>query len=294
MYQIPSGEILISVLNTKLFQIRNPYTGEIIRNLTGYGGTPESFAYLPKQGVLASASSASRYYNRKIEIWNITNGDLIKTINSDYIQYKHYLFVSPNGLLASFSGAYNYITLKIFNPDNNFELEKDFKYDPFNGITGIAFLKDGNIAISDASNPEGNILILNPNNGTAVRKISNAHSRGIYSIAAKPNGDIITSSDNGIKIWSGSDYSLKKLILIENACFSLLVLPIDYLACGTYNYTLIWDINTGEIKQRLIADGAAVSDLFLLKNGELVTGGYYSMEVWSTTGNILFLRFLFN
>ena len=83
-------------------------------------------------------------------------------------------------------------------------------------------------------------------------------------------------------------------ITTQFECFALAILPNDYLACGTYNCTLIWDINTGELKQRLLSDGGEVWALTLLKNGELFTGGQYKMKLWSTTGINISFYYYFN
>lgn len=277
--QLPSGEI-VTFMEPKTIQIRNPYTGVIIRNLTGHTNDL-TFAYLPKHRILASGSMEST-----IKLWNITNGALIKTL-TDHIDWVLSLVVLPNGFLAS-GGGWNDSTVKIWNPDNNFSLERSIKFSGLQSVVGMTLLKDGNLAIGD--DWPGDLFIVNPNTGALVKQIPGAHSRTIWNIAVMSNGDFITGSiDSSIKVWSGSDYSLKKTLTNQNECFVLDVLPNDYLACGIYNYTLIWDINTAEVKQRLLSNGTRVFGLVLLKNGELVTGGVYSMKLWSTTGNLSFL-----
>ena len=96
--QLPSGEIVagLQLNRTNVIQIRNPYTGVIIRNLTGHLYKAGTFAYLPKYGILASGSM-----DYEIKLWNITNGLLINSLaaHTGYISLIIYLDLPEKTLI---------------------------------------------------------------------------------------------------------------------------------------------------------------------------------------------------
>lgn len=280
--QLPSGEIVTALLNL-VIEIKNPYTGEIITNLIGHENSPESYAYLPKHDILASGA-----LDKTIRLWNISNGDLIKTITG-HTEAVNNLVVLPNGYLAS--SAYSN-KVRIWNSNKKFSLERLISISGLKSVVAMALLNDGNLAIGDSV--QGDIFIVNPKNGSLVKKILGVAETTITRIVVMSNGDFISSlaySSINIKVWNGSDYSLKKTITTQDYCSDIAVLQNDYLACGTYEKILIYDINTGKIKQRILSGYyTEVFSVILLKNGELVTKSDRSIQLW-TTGMILILHF---
>lgn len=266
---MPSGEV-VTGFGPNDVQIRNPYTGEIRLNLTGHSNHLYPFVYLPKSDILASGS-----YDRTIKLWNWRTGELIKS----WISYNDFvlkLIVLPNGDLVSAGGWYD-PTIKVWSAANNFELSRIIQLQK-NASPGLVLLKNGYLAIGDSV--PGNLFIVNPNNDSIVKKIENAHTVEYWTMIELENGDIATSGyENSVKIWSGSDYSLKRVVTSNTACHELASLPNNHLACGSGNDIYIWNLNNGDLVKNLTGHTSRVFGLVMLKNGELASSSE-SIKLW--------------
>lgn len=292
MVQLPSGEIVTAYKPNgssvaSAIQIRSPFTGEIIKTLMGHTAPLLAFAYLSSDGILASAGD-----DKKISLWNITTGTQIKS----WVPYTYaldkvtHLVALPNGDLMSLGENSYEPNIKVWDPENNFELKSVISVTS-QASRAMVLLNNGYFA---SGSNYGFVYILNPYDELGLRSvvkiIPRAHSAIVHTIVALPNGDFATSgNDKFVKIWNGEDYSLKKVVTSEIECFELIALPFDHLACGSERNIFVWNLSNGQLVQTLVGHETPVFGLALLTNGELASSSQEAIKLWRICINF-FLR----
>lgn len=94
-----SRTLAVSTERETVIRFINPFTGNIIRNISTLCGPAESLVTL-SNGLLASGGNCSR-----IQIWDPFLGDLIKELNNSQGQNLTFLFLFNNDELWSFSST---------------------------------------------------------------------------------------------------------------------------------------------------------------------------------------------
>jgi WD40 repeat protein len=148
-------------------------------------------------------------------------------------------------------------------------------------ITKLVYLGTDKLMSSD---DVGYINIWNLNDDSLIYAFQ-AHSSSILDIFLTSNGDIISgSSDNSIKIWYSTNFTLKSNFKNISQLSSLALLSDGSLATGMNNGPIfIWDINNGALKANLTGHADKISTLVVLNNGNLASGSNdFSIKIWDT------------
>jgi WD40 repeat protein len=134
--------------------------------------------------------------------------------------------------------------------------------------------------------------LLNKIDITNIKKQTlDGHNSAVTSVAALPNGDIVTgSNDETAKIWDPNTGQLKQTLTGHNGLvYSVAVLPNGNIVMGSAdNIIKIWDPNTGQLKQTLIGHNDMVRSVAVLANGDIVTGSDdNTAKIWDpNTGQV--------
>lgn len=287
LFKFPSGEI--AVFGSYKIEILNPYTGNVVKTLLQTGDC-SSLAYIRNKEVLVSTSGNT------ITLWNLTNSEPIKSWEPNRYNVQG-LYILANGDLIN-SGADYYRPIKIWDTKDDFVIKKAIS---INGLTSCqikSLLPNGNLVISDPV--QATTYVVDPNNNWAIIKMFNPHIKYLYlpylhDVLAFTNGDFATSgSDNNVKIWSGKDYSLKRILTNVTACYKMINLPNNHLACGSDLDVHIFNLETGENVKTLYGDNGQVLGLTLLDSGELATLWSYDnkLKIWGSS-KLKFIYYLF-
>lgn len=261
-------------------QILDLITGIVETNLTGHTSSIKSLVYLPANGFLASGAC-----DKTIKLWNTTIGMPMKTLYGHKgCIYK--LITLSNGNLVSAGGA-NDLTIKIWNASNDFRLVRSISFSDMNYPSGLVLLSDGNLAICDGDlYSEKSIFIVNPNNGSLVKKIPVAQTREFWSILTLSNGDFLTNSaDGSLKIWNGTDYSLKQNYSWQRMCHTIAILPNNDLICtASYSLPLIIKLSSDQIVPVDTLFFQVIVALSVLKSGYLATSNLDTkLTIWGNS-----------
>ena len=120
------------------------------------------------------------------------------------------------------------------------------------------------------------------------------HSDSVYSIAisnTNPNRLASSSYDSTVRIWyvsAVSDISalqpIQTLTGHTDSVRCLAFLPDGSLASGSNDETImIWNINTGELINKLVGHEYLVISLTVIQNSFLVSGSYKEIRIWNVS-----------
>jgi len=202
--------------------------------------------------VLNENTLISGSWDKTIKIWNITNGSVINTLKG-HEGYIEYIVLLNQDLLASACGT----GTKINDPSIHIWNLKTGEINlSLVGYGPLATFKSASSSINErylvASSTDRTIQIWNYINGNLIRTLD-GHKSGMRAIAILSESLIATASGNEIKIWNvENEFSIKTIKTAEN-------------------------------------DDVSINSLVVLKNGLLVSSGYFSFKinVWNTTSGSL-------
>ena len=238
-----------------------------------------TLAALPN-GDLASGSN-----DKLIKIWNTTSGDTKNNL-TDHQNSVNCLVLLKNSDLASGSSDF---TVKVWDI-NSWFVKKNLNTGSI--VWSLAELQNGNLAIGC---DDGRIIIWDISNNTTLNLTGQA-ANPVTSLVFL-NGDLIAGYYNGsIQVFSIPNQQLKyNLNSHTSRVSSLVVLPIGYLASGSYD---------GKVKIHNVTENKLITDitvtnvtsLAVLSNDDLVEGSSnghnaisYSISSSSYTNGLTFV-----
>lgn len=273
LIEVSSGELVYD-MNPSTIQIINPYTGNIRLNLTGHTLRVLRFAYLSQLDILASSA-----WDSTIKLWNVTTGELIKSWQA-YNTYALKMVEMSNGDLVSAGGSSD-PTVKRWSAENNFELNITVDLTATRPAPAFIRLKNGYLALGDNNQ---NLYIVDPTDLSVMKQITNAF-QSIPVIVELENGDIaVSGNENVIRIWSGADYTLKKVVNSNSSCKVLTCLPGNHLACATAYGIYVLNLDNDELVQNLTAHTGLVFGMVMMKSGDLASISPESLKIWRWEG----------
>jgi WD40 repeat protein len=134
--------------------------------------------------------------------------------------------------------------------------------------------------------------LLNKIDITNIKKQTlDGHNSAVTSVAALPNGDIVTgSNDETAKIWDpNTGRVIKTLTGHNNWVASVAVLANGDIVTGSWDNTVkIWDSATGRVIRTLVGHTGAVTSVAVLPNGDIVMGSADNIiKIWDpNTGQL--------
>ena len=229
MASLKNGCLAVSVSDK--IQIWHIEDASLLRTMQVSNGYATSLLELPS-GELASGASKG-----VIQIWNVNNGTLRKTLRKFYSKDLKItlipLLVLENGYLATSDRVIKIwdtgvVSIKITIETNN-------------TFYSLAQLHSGYLAGGCVN---GSIIIWNTTTGGLV-KVLNGHTKQVRALKVLPNGFLASGSvDSSIKIWNVNSGSLVREIKDKNAnIFSLELLKNGFLASVSGNDIKIWSLD---------------------------------------------------
>ncbi len=260
-------------------QNQNKANDPIVHRLNPTGSI-DSFANLPN-GYLASAS-----YDDLIQIWNVEEGFLVRTLKSPTGSHIHKLNVLHSGFLVS-AGWNPHLMIEIWNPNDGL-LQKSIQVSDkdFDEIYFLAVLKDGMLAILMVDD----MAILNPYTEEILNRWpiqgSNMLSLAVIDFDLLAT---ITKIKNDMYIWNietgkiVSNFSTfnynPQLPYNWGKIDAIIALPNGFLVSN--NPIKIWDPYKGTLIKTFQEDQRSIS-LAVLKNGLLASSGNDGwIKIWN-------------
>ena len=195
------GQFLASGSWDKTVKIWNVKTGELIYTLVGHSGIVNSVAIaatpsnppLPRGGSGGILASGSK--DGSIKLWNLQNGNLIRTLKGNSLSVLSVAFSPDRKTLANGSGDG---TINLWNLENG-QLIRRFRGHN-DGVWSVAISRDGNTLVSGSW--DKTVKLWDLHSGQLKGTLS-GHSGYVNSIAISGDGQMIVSGgwDGQIKIW---------------------------------------------------------------------------------------------
>ncbi|MCS6936254.1 MAG: WD40 repeat domain-containing protein [Candidatus Bipolaricaulota bacterium] len=174
-----------------------PFT---VCTLSGHTSVVTSVAFSPDGKLLASGAQ-----DNTVKLWEVASGQEVRTL-SGHTSYVRSVAFSPDGRLLA-SGALDQ-TIKLWEVASG-SLVRTLS-GPTNIVFSVAFSPDGQLLASDSCGRtdrsgrciQGEIKLWEVSSGREVRTLS-GHTRGVWSVAFSPNGQLLASgaNDRNIKLW---------------------------------------------------------------------------------------------
>ncbi|HIK03724.1 MAG TPA: WD40 repeat domain-containing protein [Trichormus sp. M33_DOE_039] len=275
--------------------------------LTGHSGKVTSVAISPEGEVLVSGCT-----DQNINVWNINDGNFIKTIAGNLGEVSS-VAVSPNGdflavgscehprsnvkvwdlktgkLVHTLLGHQKPVNVVVISPDgqilasgsNKIKLWNLHKGDRIctlwhsSAVHAIAISPDGTILASGSSDTK--IRLWNPRTGDPLRTLI-GHAGDVKAIAISPDGQLLFSgsADSTIKIWHLVTGKLLYTLTEHTEEITSLAISPDgqTLFSSSADTTIkIWRISTCEAIQTLIGHSETVNSISLSLDGKILASG---------------------
>lgn len=248
---------------------------EIAKNILGHLHYVKTLAITQDGQTLASGSS-----DKTIKIWNLADGNLIRT-----------LFSHESGVIAvaispdkqTLVSSSNDQTIKIWNLVTG-ELIRTL--DGHEGaVWSIAITPNGQTLVSGSG--DKTIKIWNLQTGQLVNTLTH-HLSSVMSLAISPDGKTLVSGSNDktIKIWNLATGELIQTITgHDDAVISLAISPDGQTLVSSSNDKTIkiWNLTTGELIRTLTGHNAEVFTLAISPDGRTLASGSgdITIKLWN-------------
>jgi WD40 repeat protein len=258
--------------------------GRLRSVLQGHNHNYARLAVLPN-GDLASFDSV------ELNIWNPVNGQLKSRLHPKNMNFAHLIGLQNGEMIKDTQQGFG-VQGKIeiindWNGDVSFEFGKEHQ----NQISALLHLKKQNFILSASF--DGTLKLWDLSHGNLSFTMEQAHDGAyIYSLALLYNGDIASSSNENIKIWSFNSVNntiiLKSVIedKFDGSIGELIGLPNGHLASVNFGYgstreIKIWDVKNGKLRRGI--GNCKATRLALLSNGNLVSANFdKTISIWKS------------
>ncbi|MEG4396791.1 nSTAND1 domain-containing NTPase [Microcoleus sp. BROC3] len=248
--------------------------------LGGHSDWINTVSFSPDRKTLASGSRDST-----IKLWNVSTGQLIRTINDS----KSIVSVSfsPDGkTLASNSGDKS---IKLWNVATGKEIKTLNGHS--NWVRSLSFSPDSKTLASGSD--DKSIKLWNVATGKEIKTL-NGHSNVVNSVSFSPDGKTLASSSNDktIKIWDvATGKEMKSLNGHKDLVKSVSFNPKGKtLASGSDDNTIkIWNVATGQAIKTLNGHNAFIYSVSFSPDGKTLASGSddNTMKLWNVdTGEV--------
>lgn len=264
----PDGKMLVSGgldQTVRLWDINDSLFTKPLR----HSGGIRSVEFSPDGTILVSGTHDK---DKNINLWQVSNGTLIKTLKGDSREVNSVAF-SPDGTILA-SGGWDNIKLWRISDGTLINILEDHS----RSIISVAFSPDGTILASGGSNDKI-IKLWQVKDGTIIRTIQ---GDGVGNrVAFSPEGTLLASGgkDKTIKIWQIKDGILMNTFQGHTDAICSVTFSPDgkILASGSWDSTIkLWDIpNDRELHTlRGHLSGSVASLTFSPDSKVLVSGSW--------------------
>lgn len=242
-----------------------------------------SLAFTPDSQLLASSSG-----DRTIKLWQLKNGQLLRTFSAGNLDTVWSVAISPDGqILASGSGDN---TVKIWNLKTGQLLRTLVGHT--DTVRSVIISPDGQVLASGSE--DKTVKIWNLKTGQLLRTLV-GHTDTVRSVAITPDGQIVASgsSDNTVKIWNLNSGRLRHTLTGHTArIISIAISPDgEMIASGSNDDTIkLWNLQTGELLRTLVGHSDHINAVAFRSDGKMLVSGAedHLIKLWNPqTGALL-------
>ena len=231
----------------------------------GHSGLLRSVAYSPDGQTLASSSD-----DHTIKLWNVGNGELLRTLEGHTSEVDTVAF-SPDGTTLA-SGSRDK-TIKLWHARSG-ELLQTLEGHS-SDVYSVAFAPDGNTLASGAR--DKTIKLWDASSGDILQTLR-GHTNTVFSVAFAPDSQTLASgsADDTIQLWNvGSGELLQTLEGHSEPVKSVAFNPDgSTLASGSWDNTVkLWDVGSGELLQTLEEHNTKVYSVAFTPDGQTLASG---------------------
>ncbi|MGG6268334.1 caspase family protein [Leptolyngbya sp. AN03gr2] len=240
------------------------------RILKGHTAPVTQVQISPDDSLLISASA-----DKTIRLWNISTGELIRTIagHNDRVTA---LSFSPDR--ESFASASADRTIKIWSIEGDLRTILQGHTDE---VTSIAYSSEGRLASGSMDNT---VRLWDIDRRTST--ILGKHRMAISALAFSPDGKTLASAswDNTIQLWSVNDATLRRTLIGHSGGVTTLSFNPEgsVLASGSDDSTIrLWNPETGALLKTLTGTQDRVSSVVFQANQILSTSDRLGLTRWN-------------
>ncbi|MFX0022214.1 MAG: serine hydrolase [Candidatus Hermodarchaeota archaeon] len=251
-------------------------------NLTGHAWEIRKVKFSTDGKSLASGS-----HDGSIKIWDISNGEVLDTLQGHYYGAISLAF-SPDGSKLASGGWGKKINIWDLTSGS---LIQSWSISPYIAMD-LAFSPDGESLIvgkgvwgGNFAQPQENTLnLFNISNGGIIQNFT-GHTNAVSSVLFSQDGTWIVSGswDNSIKIWnvtSGSEiHSLNNHTFIVS---SISLSPDEsMLASGSFDKSInLWNISSGQLLEKFSTSNQEVWSVAFSNNNSILAAAVGDLDYW--------------
>ncbi|MHC5775152.1 WD40 domain-containing protein [Nostoc sp.] len=250
-----------------------------VNTLEGHSSAVNSVVYSPNGQQLASAS-----WDKTIKIWDVSTGQLLKSLTGDCTAVSSVAY-SPNGQQLASAGYDK--TIKIWDVSSGKLLKSLTGHRGW--VNSVAYSPNRQQLAS--AGYDKTIKIWDVSTGQLLKTLT-GHRVWVNSVTYSPNGQQLASAGNKtIKIWDVSSGKLLKSLtghcdLVRSVAYS----PNgQQLASASDDKTIkIWDVSSGKLLKSLTGHCDLVNSVAYSPNGQqLTSAGDKTIKIWDVSSGQL-------
>ncbi|MBD2197831.1 MULTISPECIES: WD40 domain-containing protein [Calothrix] len=244
-----------------------------IKTLSGHSHWINSVTISPDGKKLASGSG-----DGTINLWNLSNGQIITTVNGHSYPVRSVAF-SPDGLILA-SGS-NDNTVKLWSSITENAFVSKILTGHSDNVIAVAFSPDGTILASGCA--DTTIKIWDLKNNQLIYTFY-GHKYAVMSVVFSVNGETLISGsiDDTIKIWDLKTKAVIHTIKADSSSVRSVAINPDgkIIASGHFNETVkIWDLQTGNLIHTFTGHINTVSSVAFSPDGKTLASASVDSKI---------------
>ena len=280
------GVTLASGDGSGYVQLWGARTGEHWQTVGYHRYGVNSVAFSPDGNILASGGNDNR-----LILWDAFTGEQLRTLEGHNNGILGITFSPDGNTIVSVS----WTEIKLWDPNTGVNLHTIQGHT--RSVNSATFSPDGNLLASGDSGDR--LMLWNPHSGKLVHTFL-GNMTTVRAVAFSPDGNILASGHRGqlkedhhVKLWDV--LSRRELETIDEHSYSSTGFSEDWgvfsvafspdgntLASGGGGYFYLWDVKTGERRQRLAPEGSGiVYSISFSPDGQTLVSAYAS-DRWDT------------
>jgi WD40 repeat protein/lipoprotein NlpI len=287
----PDGRSIVTGGFDKTMKLWDVRTGTVVKTI---GPLPEfvfAVAFSPDGTTIASGSRTS------VQLWNLQTG----TARQVSGELAWAVAFSPDGgSLAISRGTAGQVAVLDVPTGTTKWTEAKF----IGGVNGLAFSRDGMLAVASGDFDAGEVTLMNAKTGVKAQTLR-GHASTVYSVAFSPDGHTLASgsSDKTIRLWdlsTGAILTPSPPSMLTEARTLTHTLHVDCVAfapnasvlvSGAGNSARMWDTSTGALLQTMETENG-VNAIAFSPDGSLAAGAALrNVYVWQVPSGAEKLKF---